>query len=204
MGPIENRRASEQRWGHGHSRSQTHEGWLRENVPDQPPRTLRAHVDPSPAPRVGRPRRQRLVHGVPVHSQGRVRLEQSERRNGVRALVLLRAIQTREHSLHPGAVQTDLARYLIGEEKFQSMKENGFSNWKDKVLMEGLANFVKTVQEGASTQVFVASADMGPERAGKYFADGKVVPVQAFATDPAQGAALWAASENLAGVKFDL
>ena len=107
-------------------------------------------------------------------------------------------------SLHPGAVQTDLARYLIGEEKFQSMKENGFSNWKDKVLMEGLANFVKTVQEGASTQVFVASADMGPERAGKYFADGKVVPVQAFATDPAQGAALWAASENLAGVKFDL
>jgi len=107
-------------------------------------------------------------------------------------------------SLHPGAVQTDLARYLIGEEKFQSMKENGFSDWKDKVLMEGLANFVKTVQEGASTQVFVASADMGPERAGKYFADGKVVPVQAFATDPAQGAALWAASENLAGVKFDL
>merc|ERR1712176_248215 len=62
-------------------------------------------------------------------------------------------------SVHPGAVQTDLARYLIGEEKFQSMKENGFSSWKDKVVMEGLAKFVKTVQGGASTQVFLAATD---------------------------------------------
>lgn len=107
-------------------------------------------------------------------------------------------------SLHPGAVQTDLARYLIGEEKFQSMKENGFASWQDKVLMEGLAKFVKTVQEGASTQVFVAAADVGPAGAGRFFSDGKVASVQAFATDPAQGAALWAASEKLAGVKFDL
>lgn len=61
-----------------------------------------------------------------------------------------RAAQSKEwsnlttFSLHPGAVQTDLARYLIGEEKFQSMKEKGFESWKDKVVMESLAKFVKT------------------------------------------------------------
>jgi len=106
------------------------------------------------------------------------------------------------YSLHPGAVQTDLARYLIGEEKFNSMKENGFASWKDKVVMETLANFVKTVEEGASTQVFVA-ASADPE-AGKYFSDGKVTPVKAFAMDQKKGEELWTVSEELAGVKFDL
>jgi NAD(P)-dependent dehydrogenase (short-subunit alcohol dehydrogenase family) len=107
-------------------------------------------------------------------------------------------------SLHPGAVQTDLARYLIGEEKFQSMKENGFSSWKDKVLMEGLAKFVKTVKEGASTQVFLAaSADVAGQN-GKYFSDGKVMAVKPFAMDQTKGEELWAISEKLSGVNFDL
>ncbi|KAL9185595.1 hypothetical protein ACHAXT_003372 [Thalassiosira profunda] len=107
-------------------------------------------------------------------------------------------------SLHPGAVQTDLARYLIGEDKFQSMKENGFSSWKDKVVMEGLAKFVKTPQEGASTQVYVAAADLGPSDAGQYFLDGKAKNPQSFAKDQAKGEELWAVSEKLSGVKFDL
>lgn len=107
-------------------------------------------------------------------------------------------------SLHPGAVQTDLARYLIGEEKFQSMKENGFSSWKDKVIMESLANFVKTVEEGASTQVFLAAADVKSSDVGKYFLDGKSKKPQAFAMDEAKGEELWAVSEKLSGVQFDL
>ncbi|KAL7528342.1 hypothetical protein ACHAWF_002527, partial [Thalassiosira exigua] len=107
-------------------------------------------------------------------------------------------------SLHPGAVQTDLARYLIGEEKFQSMKENGFSSWQDKVVMEGLAKFVKTVEEGASTQVFLASADLGASDDGKYFLDGKPKKPQAFATDRTKGEELWAISEKLSGVKFEI
>ncbi|KAL3795730.1 hypothetical protein ACHAW5_004500 [Stephanodiscus triporus] len=107
-------------------------------------------------------------------------------------------------SLHPGAVQTDLARYLIGEEKFRSMKEDGFSSWTEKVVMEGLAKFTKTVQEGASTQVYLAAADVSPEVAGSYFSDGKVTPVKAFALDQAKAEELWAVSEKLSGVKFDL
>jgi len=106
----------------------------------------------------------------------------------------------RAYSLHPGAVQTDLARYLIGEEKFQSMKENGFSNWKDKVLMESLAKFVKTVQEGASTQVYLASSAIAENRNGNYFTDGKVSSLQAPAMDQTKGEELWDVSEKLAGV----
>ncbi len=108
-------------------------------------------------------------------------------------------------SLHPGAVQTDLARYLIGEEKFQSMKENGFSSWSDKVLMETLAKFVKTVQEGASTQVYLAACKGIKEvDNGKFFVDGKATPVQPFAADDAKAEELWSISEKLSGVKFDL
>ena len=111
------------------------------------------------------------------------------------------------YSLHPGAVQTDLARYLIGEEKFASMKENGYASWTDRVLMEGLAKFVKTVQEGASTQVYLASsADvvvLGGGR-GAYFSDGKVEQVKAFASDADAARELWDVSEKLSGVKFEL
>jgi NAD(P)-dependent dehydrogenase (short-subunit alcohol dehydrogenase family) len=108
-------------------------------------------------------------------------------------------------SLHPGAVQTDLARYIIGEEKFQSMKENGFASWQEKFLMEGLAKFIKTVQEGASTQIYLAaSPNIRTNEAGLFFNDGEVMPLQGFATDKTKAEALWTVSEKLSGVKFDL
>jgi NAD(P)-dependent dehydrogenase (short-subunit alcohol dehydrogenase family) len=108
-------------------------------------------------------------------------------------------------SLHPGAVQTDLARYLIGEEKFNSMKENGFSSWTDKLVMESMAKFIKTVEEGASTQVYLAAADnITPSMAGKFFDNGKVEKVNGFATDDEKAKELWAVSEKLSGVQFKL
>ena len=74
--------------------------------------------------------------------------------------------------------------------------------------MEGLANFVKTVQEGESTQVYLASsADVvvvvGGGR-GAYFSDGKVEKVKAFASDADAARELWDVSEKLSGVKFEL
>jgi len=107
-------------------------------------------------------------------------------------------------SLHPGAVQTDLARYLIGEEKFADMKLNGFSSLKDKIIMESLAKFVLTVEQGASTQVYLAAASGVESNAGKFFSDGKPQKVKSFATDEKKAEELWTASEKLAGVKFDL
>ena len=108
-------------------------------------------------------------------------------------------------SLHPGAVQTDLARYLIGEEKFNSMKENGFTSWTDKVLMESMAKFIKTVEEGASTQVYLAAdGSVNSAMAGKFFDNGKVEQVRAFATDEEKAKELWTISEKLSGVQFNL
>mmetsp|Transcript_32821 Transcript_32821/g.55940 ORF Transcript_32821/g.55940 Transcript_32821/m.55940 type:complete len:408 (+) Transcript_32821:55-1278(+) len=109
-------------------------------------------------------------------------------------------------TLHPGAVQTDLARYLIGEEKFAAMKEKGFTSLKDKILFETLAKFVKTVQEGASTQVYLAAADISQldKDAGKFFTDGKVEKLQAFALDSEKANKLWSMSEEMANVKFEL
>lgn len=108
-------------------------------------------------------------------------------------------------SLHPGAVQTDLARYIIGEEKFQSMKENGFGSWQEKFVMESISKFIKTVQEGASTQIYLASSsNIRPNEAGSFFNDGKAMPLPGFATDRTKAEELWTTSEKLSGVKFDL
>lgn len=109
-------------------------------------------------------------------------------------------------TLHPGSVQTDLAKYIIGEEKFATMKEKGFTSLKDKVVFETLAKFVKSVQEGASTQVYLAAADIGQldNDAGKFFTDGKVGKLQAFALDADKAKQLWTKSEEMANVKFDM
>ena len=108
-------------------------------------------------------------------------------------------------SLHPGAVQTDLARYLIGEEKFNSMKENGFASWTDKLVLGTMAKFIKTVEEGASTQVYLASgSDITSSMVGRFFDNGKVEKVNQFALDDENAKELWAISEKLSGVEFNL
>ena len=66
------------------------------------------------------------------------------------------------------------------------------------------SSFIIAVQEGASTQVFLAAAELSPSVAGKFFSDGKVIQVQSFATDEEKAEELWALSEKLSGVKFDL
>jgi hypothetical protein len=84
------------------------------------------------------------------------------------------------------------------------MKENGFSSWKDKVVFQTLAKFVKTVEEGASTQVYLAAADISKLDAGKFYTDGKIERLKAFALDDDKAEKLWAKSEEMANVKFDL
>eukprot|EP00984_Skeletonema_dohrnii_P013622 scaffold5646_cov78-Skeletonema_dohrnii-CCMP3373.AAC.1 len=86
------------------------------------------------------------------------------------------------------------------------MKEKGFTSLKDKILFETLAKFVKTVQEGASTQVYLAAADIRQldKDAGKFFTDGKVEKLQAFALDSEKANKLWSMSEEMANVKFEL
>jgi len=109
-------------------------------------------------------------------------------------------------ALHPGAVATDLGRYLVGEEKWNNMKENGMS-LQDKLLFVPLSKFTKTVEDGASTQIYLAadgSVGNSVSAGGKYFLDCKAKDLKSSAIDMDKAKALWKISEELGGVKFDL
>ena len=110
-------------------------------------------------------------------------------------------------ALHPGAVATDLGRYLVGEAKWNDMKENGMS-LQDKLLFVPLSKFTKTVEDGASTQIYLAadgSVGTSASAGGKYFIDCKAKDLnKSSAIDMDKAKALWTISEELGGVKFDL
>lgn len=106
-------------------------------------------------------------------------------------------------SLHPGAVQTDLGRFVVGEEKWESMKQNGMS-LQDKLLFVPLSKLTKTVEDGASTQVYLAAGEGGSDVGGKYFIDCKKAGLEGAALDMDKAKELWTLSEKLTGVQFNL
>jgi len=106
-------------------------------------------------------------------------------------------------ALHPGVVQTDLSRYIIGEEKWSELKAKGPSAF-DSLVFNVSSLFLKTVQEGASTQVFLASGGEGTLKKGAYYDEMKARDLPPFAKDEYKAKLLWEKSEELAGVKFDV
>jgi len=104
-------------------------------------------------------------------------------------------------TLHPGAVQTDLGRYLVGEEQWNNLKTNGPPSGLQGLLLNTASKFTLTVPEGASTQVFLAANDnLVP---GAFYEDIKVKKLPSFATDVNSAGLLWSKSEELGGVTFD-
>lgn len=107
-------------------------------------------------------------------------------------------------SCHPGAVDTDLARWTISPEgdpgKATQMRKE--APWADV-----LATFLtRTVQLGANTQVYLAAGGDGGygSSGGQYFdnmAPGLLNPV---ANDEQLAQELWAKSEKLTGVQYKL
>jgi NAD(P)-dependent dehydrogenase (short-subunit alcohol dehydrogenase family) len=106
-------------------------------------------------------------------------------------------------TLHPGAVATDLGRNLFGEEKWNSLKTKGPSFF-ESIALNAASLFTKTVPEGASTQVFLASGGEGTLKKGVFYEDCKEKMLQGFAVDETAARALWAKSEELGGIKFDV
>lgn len=107
-------------------------------------------------------------------------------------------------TLHPGAVATDLGRYLIGEEKFNEMKKNGPSGL-EFLALNAASLFTKTVQEGASTQIFLAAGADGRLKKGAFYEDLKLKKnLPNWATETSMAKMLWEKSEELGGVKFDI
>jgi NAD(P)-dependent dehydrogenase (short-subunit alcohol dehydrogenase family) len=104
-------------------------------------------------------------------------------------------------SVHPGVIQTDLARHLPAA-VVEGMRE-GFEK-------AGVA--VKNVPQGAATSVWAATAAELSEHGGAYLLDCHVAPpiseevprqgYEKWAYDEANAKALWAKSEALTGVSF--
>ena len=107
----------------------------------------------------------------------------------------------RAFALHPGRIHTDLVRYLDREELVAA----GMFNEAGEVIGD-----VKSVEQGAATQVWAATAPRLAGLGGVYLedcdvaepapADGTRVGVRDHAVDPAQAARLWTLSAELTGV----
>merc|ERR1719203_605309 len=108
-------------------------------------------------------------------------------------------------ALHPGAVRTDLARYLL-KDNFVSMQDKeAQKNIKISLGMVGilpLVYFTKSVDRGATTQIWLTSGQ-GENVGGKFFQNCKALKLNSPAEDMEKAKQLWNISEKLSGVKFE-
>ena len=108
-------------------------------------------------------------------------------------------------SLHPGAVQTDLPRNVLGGmDRLERLKGGKFSNPMEFVMMKLTSMYLRSVQHGASTQIYLASVPMNviQEFGGEYFIDEKPKRLNAAATDTEIAMKLWEISEHSTKTKF--
>jgi NAD(P)-dependent dehydrogenase (short-subunit alcohol dehydrogenase family) len=105
-------------------------------------------------------------------------------------------------SLHPGVVGTDIWRYT-----FVSTKQNMSGNSDPSSLQRLASNlFYKsalTIEQGANTQVWLASAAKQEIQKGQYYDENRKVKALApFAHDVNKARVLWEKSEQMVGMKF--
>ncbi|HVZ28926.1 MAG TPA: SDR family NAD(P)-dependent oxidoreductase [Asticcacaulis sp.] len=112
----------------------------------------------------------------------------------------------RAFALHPGAIPTELSRYLTDED---------LAYWKlirhpDGTFSAQDPSSFKTVPQGAATSVWCATSPMLDGKGGVYCEDCDIAVVKTEGTDgvrrhaidPEIAERLWAMSEEMAGVKF--
>lgn len=121
----------------------------------------------------------------------------------------------RAFSLHPGAIMTDLARYMSEEE----LRGFGVIDEHGKPVAE-VAQGMKSVPQGAATSVWAATSAQLDGMGGLYLEDCDVAPllltdtadfaelrrmagVRPYAIDAAQAETLWVLSEEQTGVRLD-
>jgi WW domain-containing oxidoreductase len=91
--------------------------------------------------------------------------------------------QRTANAVHPGIIKTNLARHNLGA----------------RVFYEILSPIVlKTLPQGAATQVYVATDPALATVSGKYFADCNITAPRADAEDPGIANSLWKISEQIA------
>lgn len=108
-------------------------------------------------------------------------------------------------SLHPGVVRTDLYRYLVGDNNavVSLLDKTPISAPLKALALLPTIPFTKSVESGATTQIWLASGQGDNELdGGEYLVDCKPVSVAAAATDMDKAKQLWRISEEMCGVQF--
>jgi NAD(P)-dependent dehydrogenase (short-subunit alcohol dehydrogenase family) len=99
------------------------------------------------------------------------------------------------YAVHPGLIYTELSRYMTDDDMkhLMAMAKGG-----------GGLPPAKSVEQGAATSVWAATAAELDTQGGTYLADAEVTDQHApWARDPESAARLWTLSEEMVGQKFD-
>jgi NAD(P)-dependent dehydrogenase (short-subunit alcohol dehydrogenase family) len=120
----------------------------------------------------------------------------------------------RAFAVHPGGIVTDLMRHLSDEELRAMGVENARAGQTlDSPIDKGMRMRLKTVEQGAATQVWAATSPRLEGEGGVYCEDCDVAEivqeigergVRPYAIDPALADRLWTRSEEWTGVKMPL
>jgi NAD(P)-dependent dehydrogenase (short-subunit alcohol dehydrogenase family) len=120
-------------------------------------------------------------------------------------------------SVHPGVILTNLGRYMSDEDRAEMM-----ARMKARLGLEAAAGeeasfdnlpmFIKSVEQGAATSCWAATAESLDEHGGRYLADCNVAPIvetyqpdgcMAYGLDADAAERLWRISEEMVGERFD-
>jgi NAD(P)-dependent dehydrogenase (short-subunit alcohol dehydrogenase family) len=102
------------------------------------------------------------------------------------------------YAVHPGMIATELGRYMTKDD-FQALKDRAKSS------PSGGMPAYKTVEQGAATSVWAATASELDGQGGTYLADAEVTEQHApWARDPESARRLWTLTEQLVGQEFPL
>ena len=133
---------------------------------------------------------------------------QSKTANALFSLELdarLKDKDVRSYSVHPGVIMTNLGRHMTDEDRKMFDPENN----------DGQEIFFKSVEQGAATTCWAATAKELEEHGGAYLEDCQVAEKLQMAADDRRGGVrpyaydtkaaqeLWAVSEDMVGQKFD-
>ena len=101
------------------------------------------------------------------------------------------------YAVHPGMISTELGRYMTSDD-FAALMDRAKSSPSGGMPPR------KTVEQGAATSVWAATAPELDDRGGTYLADAEVTDQHApWARDPDSAKRLWALSEQMVGQTFD-
>jgi NAD(P)-dependent dehydrogenase (short-subunit alcohol dehydrogenase family) len=101
------------------------------------------------------------------------------------------------YAVHPGMIATELGRYMTKDD-FQALMDRAKSS------PSGGMPAYKTVEQGAATSVWAATAPELDDQGGTYLADAEVTDQHApWARDPESAKRLWTLSEEMVGQQFD-